>query len=147
MTTSNQVSTSRAIHFLTSKEPVILRLSVIIIFLVFGMAKWFEFEVQALEPIFTQTWLSIFPYFLGLHGSSYFLGVVELSTVLLLIAGFKRPELGMIGAGLLILTGLVTLSLLPQLGKLDSFIFKDIMVVSIGLTLLKRDLIRWEKSL
>lgn len=111
------------------------------------MAKWFEFEVQALEPIFTKTWLGIFPYFLGLHGSSYFLGVVELSTMLLLIAGIKRPELGMIGAGLLILTGLVTLSLLPQLGKLDSFIFKDIMVVSIGLTLLKRDLIRWEKSL
>lgn len=147
MTTAKQVRASRAIHFLTSKEPLVLRLSIIIIFLVFGMAKWFEFEVQALEPIFTKTWLSIFPYFLGLHGSSYFLGVVELSTVLLLIAGFKRPELGMIGAGLLILTGLVTLSLLPQFGKLDSFIFKDIMVVAIGLTLLKRDLIRWEKSL
>ncbi|WP_455844350.1 DUF417 family protein [Pantoea agglomerans] len=147
MTTAKQVCASRAIHFLTSKEPLVLRLSIIIIFLVFGMAKWFEFEVQALEPIFTKTWLSIFPYFLGLHGSSYFLGVVELSTVLLLIAGIKRPELGMIGAGLLILTGLVTLSLLPQLGKLDSFIFKDIMVVAIGLTLLKRDLIRWEKSL
>lgn len=147
MTTAKQVCTSRVVHFLASKEPMVLRLSVIIIFLIFGMAKWFEFEVQALEPIFTQTWLSIFPYFLGLHGSSYFLGVVELSTVLLLIAGFKRPELGMIGAGLLILTGLVTLSLLPQLGKLDSFIFKDIMVVAIGLTLLKRDLIRWEKGL
>lgn len=147
MTTAKQVCASRAIHFLTSKEPLVLRLSIIIIFLVFGMAKWFEFEVQALEPIFTKTWLSIFPYFLGLHGSSYFLGVVELSTVLLLIAGIKRPELGMIGAGLLILTGLVTLSLLPQLGKLDSFIFKDIMVVAIGLTLLKRDLLRWEKSL
>lgn len=147
MTTAKQVCASRAIHFLTSKEPLVLRLSIIIIFLVFGMAKWFEFEVQALEPILTKTWLSIFPCFLGLHGSSYFLGVVELSTVLLLIAGIKRPELGMIGAVLLILTGLVTLSLLPQLGKLDSFIFKDIMVVSIGLTLLKRDLIRWEKSL
>lgn len=111
------------------------------------MAKWFEFEVQALEPIFTKTWLSIFPYFPGLHDSSYFLGVVELITVILLIAGFKRPDLGMIGAGLLILTGLVALSLIPQLGGLDSFIFKDIMVVAIGLTLLKRDLIRWKNNL
>ncbi|MDY0927187.1 DUF417 family protein [Enterobacter sp. CFBP8995] len=147
MTTAKQICTSRVVHFLASKEPMVLRLSVIIIFLVFGMAKWFEFEVQALEPIFTKTWLSIFPYFLGLHGSSYFLGVVELTTVILLIAGFKRPDLGMIGAGLLILTGLVTLSLLPQLGGLDSFIFKDIMVVAIGLTLLKRDIIRWKNNL
>ncbi len=69
-----------------------------------------------------------------------------MTTVILLIAGFKRPLLSMIGAGLLILTGLVTLSLLPQLGGLDAFIFKDIMVVAIGLTLLKRDLIRWEKA-
>lgn len=147
MTTANQVCTSRVVHFLASKEPMVLRLSVIIIFLVFGVAKWFEFEVQALEPIFIKTWLGIFPYFLGLHGSSYFLGVVEMTTVILLIAGFKRPLLGMIGAGLLILTGLVTLSLLPQLGGLDSFIFKDIMVVAIGLTLLKRDLIRWKNNL
>jgi uncharacterized membrane protein YkgB len=147
MQTSKQICTSRAIHFLESKEPIILRLSIIVIFLVFGIAKWFEFEVQALVPLTTNTWLNIFNKFLGLYGTSYFLGIVELSTVILLIAGFKNPQLGMIGAGLLILTGLVTLSLLPQLGRLDSFIFKDVMVVAIGITLLKRDLIRWNNMM
>jgi uncharacterized membrane protein YkgB len=146
MQTSQQCFASRTIHFIEKKEPIILKLSIITVFIVFGMAKWFEFEVQALEPLITQTWLNIFNYFLGLHGTSYFLGVTELTTVILLIAGFKRPALGAIGAALVVLTGLVTLSLLPQLGRFDSFIFKDVVIAAVGLTLLKRDLIRWKQQ-
>lgn len=137
---------SCAIKLINKKDIIALRLSLIIIFLFFGIAKWFEFEVQALTPIITTTWLNIFNSVLGLHGTSYFLGVVELTTVALLLLGFKNPMAGAAGAAMIILTGLVTLSLLPQLGTVDSFIIKDLMVVAIGFSLLKHDLIRWHQE-
>jgi uncharacterized membrane protein YkgB len=146
MQETKKVFVSRAIHFLESKDQIVLRLSIITVFLVFGIAKWFEIEVQALEPLITKTWLNIFNYLFGLHGTSYFLGVVELATVMLLIAGFSNPALGAIGAALVVLTGLVTLSLLPQLRVFDSFIFKDVVIAAVGLTLLKRDLVRWQQQ-
>jgi uncharacterized membrane protein YkgB len=135
-----------AILFLNKKDTIALRLSLIVVFLFFGIAKWFEFEVEALTPIITTTWLSILKDMLGLHGTSYFLGVVELTTVALLVLGFKNPMAGAAGATLIVLTGVVTLSLLPQLGTIDGFILKDIMVVAIGLTLLKQDLVRWQQA-
>lgn len=38
---------------------VILRLSVIGVFMLFGTYKWFDFEVMALEPLISSTWLNI----------------------------------------------------------------------------------------
>ena len=50
-------------------DMVILRLSVITIFMLFGTYKWFDFEVMALEPLISTTWLNIlyilFGVFLG----------------------------------------------------------------------------------
>lgn len=131
------------LNLIGKKDDVILRLSVIIIFSAFGFIKFFEFEVRALEPLILNTWLEVFHYFLGLHGTSYFLGVVEVLTVFLLFTGFKRPLFGVAGAALVILTGMVTLSLLPQMKSFDAFIFKDILLIGIGLTLVKRDLLRF----
>ena len=102
---------------------IFARLSVIIVLAVMGNYKWFEFEVEALKPLFSQTWLSFLPSALGDAGASYFLGVVE--TV-----------------GYLSLMALSTLSLLPQLGKIDGFIFKDLFLLGLGLVLLKYDLAR-----
>ena len=56
---------------------VFARLSVIIVLAVMGNYKWFEFEVEALKPLFSQTWLSFLPSALGDAGASYFFGVVE----------------------------------------------------------------------
>lgn len=47
---------------------VILRLSVITIFMLFGTYKWFDFEVMALEPIISSTWLNILYILFGVHG-------------------------------------------------------------------------------
>lgn len=41
---------------------------------------------------------------------------------------------------IVIVTGLVTLSLLPQLGKVDSFVIKDVLLLGAGSVLLKYDL-------
>lgn len=39
----------------SDNDMVILRLSVITIFMLFGTYKWFDFEVMALEPIISGT--------------------------------------------------------------------------------------------
>ncbi|WP_163500284.1 DUF417 family protein, partial [Escherichia coli] len=61
-------------------DMIILRLSVIAIFMLFGTYKWFDFEVMALEPLISSTWLNILYSLFGVHGGSYFLGVVETIT-------------------------------------------------------------------
>ena len=53
---------------------------------------------------------------------------------------FFKPKIGLIGDLLVILTGITTLSIIPQLGHIDSFIIKDVLLVGAGLVLLKFDL-------
>ena len=122
---------------------VILRLSVIGVFMLFGTYKWFDFEVMALEPLISSTWLNILYLIFGVHGGSYFLGVMETITFLALIIGFARPGVGISGDLIVITTGVTTLSLLPQLGKIDSFIIKDVLLIGAGAVLLKYDLTRY----
>lgn len=80
----------------SDNDMVILRLSVITIFMLFGTYKWFDFEVMALEPIISSTWLNILYILFGVHGGSYFLGVMETLTFLALIIGFFRPAAGVL---------------------------------------------------
>ncbi|MDO4710107.1 MAG: DUF417 family protein [Pseudomonadota bacterium] len=117
----------------------ILRASVFLVFLVYGVFKWFQFEVDALEKMLPQTWLGFLYPLLGAHGASYLLGIVEGVAYISLFLGFFRPRLGITGDVLVIITGLVTLSLMPQLG-FNGFIFKDVMLLGAGLVLLKHDL-------
>ena len=119
---------------------IVLRICVLLIFLVYGIAKWFDFEVELLKPIISNTWLSFLYSLFGYHGASYFLGIVEGIAYISLALGFFRPKLGIIGDLIVIGTALVTLSLLPQLGRLDGFIFKDVLLIGAGLVLLKNDL-------
>lgn len=130
----------------SNADIAIMRITLIFIFVLYGTYKWFDFEVQALEPLISVTWLNILYSVFGIAGGSYFLGVIETLTFLLLIAGFYRPAAGIAGSALVILTGIVTLSLLPQLGKIDGFIIKDVFLISTGLAVLKHDLCRWNTT-
>lgn len=118
---------------------IALRVGVIAVFLVFGLYKWFEFEVQALEPLISATWLNILYLLFGVHGGSYFLGIVEGIVYITLIIGFFNPKPALLGDILTVITGITTLSLLPQNG-MDGFIFKDILLIGAGLVLFKYDL-------
>lgn len=124
-------------------DMIILRLSIITVFMLFGTYKWFDFEVMALEPLISSTWLNILYVLFGVHGGSYFLGIVETIAFLALIIGFFRPAAGVLGDIIVIVTGITTLSLLPQLGKIDSFIVKDVVLIGAGAVLLKYDLKRY----
>ncbi|MCW2254912.1 putative membrane protein YkgB [Providencia alcalifaciens] len=134
-------------RFLNSNIDItVLRLSVIVIFMLFGTYKWFDFEVNALEPLISKTWLNFLYTLFGVHGGSYFLGVVESMAFIALIIGFVKPIIGVLGDVIVVFTGVVTLSLLFQLGKIDSFIIKDILLIGSGLVLLKYDLLRHMKQ-
>lgn len=76
----------------------------------------------------------------GAQDTTYTRAVIENITLIALILGYVNAQIGIIGDSLVLLIGLVTLSLLPQLGRLDSFIVKDVLLLSSGLVLLKSDL-------
>jgi len=76
----------------------LVRGSMVLIFLLFGYQKWFDYEAQMLVPFirngpFTFWMYSVF----GLHGASYFLGASEWLTAALLIWGFWNPKAGILG--------------------------------------------------
>ncbi|AAK04015.1 Uncharacterized membrane protein YkgB [Pasteurella multocida] len=129
-------------HFQQSHLDItLLRLSVILLFFIFANTKWFEFEVEALKPIISASWLSFLYDLFGVYKTSYLLGIIETLAYLGLIIGFRQPKAGLLGSGLVLITALVTVSLLPQLG-FNGFIFKDILLIGIALVLFKYDLNR-----
>lgn len=121
------------------------RFALILILFIFGNYKWFEFEVELLKPIISGTWLNFLYTIFGFHGASYFLGVIESIGYIALAVGYCKPKFGVLGALIVIATGLTTLSLMPQLGKPDGFILKDVFMIALGLIVLKYDLIRIRK--
>lgn len=122
------------------------RFALILVLFLFGNYKWFEFEVELLKPIISGTWLNFLYTIFGFHGASYFLGVVESIGYIALAVGYKKPKAGVLGSIIVIMTGFTTLSLMPQLGKPDGFILKDIFMVALGFIILKYDLIRIQKA-
>lgn len=125
----------------SSIDFILLRLSVILVFLVFANTKWFEFEVELLKPIISKSWLSFLYDWFGFHTTSYLLGVVESIAYISLVIGFLNPRVGILGSVLVLGTSLVTISLLVNLG-FNGFIFKDILLIGISIVLLKYDLNR-----
>jgi uncharacterized membrane protein YkgB len=77
----------------------LVRASMVLIFLLFGYQKWFEYEAQVLIPFIRNgpliSWMC--PAF-GIRGASWFLGVAEWATGALLFLGFWDKRLGVLGA-------------------------------------------------
>src|SRR6202008_2142164 len=77
----------------------LVRASMVLIFLLFGYQKWFEYEAQTLIPYISNGplifWL--YPVF-GIRGARWFLGVSEWIFCALLFAGFWNKKLGILGA-------------------------------------------------
>ena len=77
----------------------LIRASMVLIFLLFGYQKWFEYEAKVLIPYISNGplifWL--YPVF-GIRGASWFLGVSEWLFGALLFLGFWNKKLGFLGA-------------------------------------------------
>jgi uncharacterized membrane protein YkgB len=134
----------------------IVRGSMVLIFLLFGYQKWFEYEVQTLIPFISNGPLTswMYPVF-GLHGASYFLGVTEWLTAALLIWGFWNPKAGVVGAILSVGTFVTTIAIIPFLPDgwdpvagfpamkgFVAFTMKDVVFLAVSIYLLKQDVVR-----
>ena len=138
----------------------LVRASMVIIFVLFGYQKWFEYEAQTLIPFISNGPLTFWMYpAFGLHGASYFLGVSEWLTAALLIWGFWNPQAGILGAILSVGTFVTTVTIIPFLpdgwdpaagfpamkGNV-AFTMKDVVLLAVSVYLLKQDVVRASRS-
>jgi uncharacterized membrane protein YkgB len=135
----------------------LLRASMVLIFLLFGYQKWFEYEAQTLVPFIKYgplTWW-MHPVF-GLRGASWFLGVSEWLTGALLFLGFWNKKAGVLGALASTGTFVTTASIIPFMpdgwaasaggfpamtGNVP-FLMKDVVLLAVSVYLLKQDVAR-----
>jgi len=135
----------------------IVRASMVLIFLIFGYQKWFEFEAQGLVPFFTHGPLIFWMYpVFGIRGSAYLLGASEWLFGILLLAGFWNKRIGILGALGSMFTFLCTVTIIPfwpegwagQAGGFPAmtlpmgFLMKDVVLLAVSFYLLKQDVHR-----
>jgi uncharacterized membrane protein YkgB len=128
----------------------------VLIFLLFGYQKWFEYEAEGLVPFISNGLLTFWMYpVFGLHGATYFLGVSEWLTAALLIWGFWNPKAGILGAILSVATFVTTVTIIPFMpegwdaaagfpamkGNV-AFLMKDVVLLAVSVYLLKQDVAR-----
>jgi uncharacterized membrane protein YkgB len=135
----------------------LLRASMVLIFLLFGYQKWFEYEAQVLIPYISNGpfifWL--YPVF-GVRGASWFLGTSEWTFGALLFLGFWDKRLGVLGALGSTVTYIMTVSIIPFMpdgwaasaggfpamaGNVP-FLMKDVVLLAASIYLLKQDIVR-----
>ena len=130
-----------------------VRASMVIIFVLFGYQKWFDYEAQTLIPFISNGPLTFWMYpVFGLHGASRFLGVSEWLTAALLAWGFWNPKAGLLGAILSVATFVTTVTIIPFMpdgwdaaagfpamkGNV-AFLMKDFVLLAVSVYLLKQD--------
>jgi uncharacterized membrane protein YkgB len=135
----------------------LLRAAMVLIFLLFGYQKWFEYEAQMLIPFISNgpfiSWL--YPVF-GVRGASWVLGCSEWLFGALLFLGFWDKRLGVLGALGSTVTFIGTVSIIPFMpngwaasaggfpamaGNVP-FLMKDVVLLAVSIYLLKQDVMR-----
>jgi uncharacterized membrane protein YkgB len=140
----------------------LLRISMIIIFVLFGYQKWFEYEALVLIPYISHgpliSWM--YPVF-GVRGASWFLGVSEWLIAALLLLGFRNKTLGTFGALGSVVTFVCTVTIIPFIpgaweasaggfpaisADIGAFLIKDLVLLAVSIYLLTQDASRVSKS-
>ena len=135
----------------------LLRAAMVLIFLLFGYQKWFEYEAQVLIPFISNgpfiSWL--YPVF-GVRGATWFLGTCEWLFGALMFLGFWDKRLGILGALGSIVTYIGTVSIIPfmpngwaasaggfpAMAGNVAFLMKDVVLLAVSVYLLKQDVVR-----
>jgi uncharacterized membrane protein YkgB len=139
----------------------LVRASMVLIWVLFGYQKWFEYEAQALVPFISNgpliSWM--YPVF-GIHGASWFLGVTEWLIAALLFAGFWNKRLGVLGAAGSCVSFVMTITIIPFMpdgwaasaggfpamtGNVP-FLMKDVVLFAASVYLLRQDVLRASPS-
>lgn len=125
-----------------------LRVSLVFIFLMFGIAKFAAYEAEGVARIAENYWLFGWMYPLwGVQGASNAIGVLELATGAMIALGAISNRAGLLGGLMAVATFLVTLSFsigaelwqkgygFPFMGSLAQFLFKDAVLLAAGFAL------------
>ena len=131
---------------------MLLRWSLVIVFLWFGGMKFTGYEAAGIAPFVAHSpimgWLHTL---FGVQGASYLIGIVELATAGMLIVGAFQPWASTLGAAMSCLTYLITLTFLvstPGVAKptaggfpaisapIGQFLLKDLVLLAASLCLL-----------
>lgn len=121
-----------------------LRWSLVVIFLLFGIAKFTAYEAEGVAGIAQNYWLFFWLYPLGgVQFASNVIGTLELSTGLMLALGSRFTLASLIGGAMGVCTFLVTLSFMlsaptafeagygfPFLGSSGQFLMKDLVLLA-----------------
>lgn len=134
----------------------LIRASLVVIFILFGYQKWFQYEAKVLIPFISNGPLTfwLYPVF-GIRGASWFLGVSEWLFGALLLLGFWNKRLGVLGAIGSIVTFVMTITIIPFIpngwdpdagfpamaGNVP-FLMKDIVLLAASIYLLREDVTR-----
>jgi uncharacterized membrane protein YkgB len=133
----------------------LIRGSMVVIFVLFGYQKWFEYEAQVPIPYISHGPLTfwLYPAF-GIRGGSWFLGVMEWLVAVLLFMGFRNRKLGMLGALGSVITFFSTVTIIPFMPNAweasvggfpamaagtTAFLMKDVVLLAASVYLLKED--------
>ena len=134
-----------------------MRWVLVLIFAIFGYAKFFPYEAQGLVPIISNSpLLSWLHWAFGTQGASYALGVAEWSIGLGLLVGAWLPRVSIVAAAASCITYLTTLTLIfttpdawqasaggfPAMGGHTSFLIKDAVLLAGSVVLLKSSLLQ-----
>jgi len=134
----------------------LVRAAMVLIFVLFGYQKWFEYEAETLIPFISNGplifWL--YPVF-GVRGASWFLGASEWLFAALLFWGFWNKKAGVLGAlgCLFAMIGTVTIipfmpdgwdaaAGFPAMKGNVAFLMKDVVLLAVSFYLVKQDLVR-----
>lgn len=135
----------------------LVRASMVIIFVLFGYQKWFEYEAKTLIPFISNGPLIFWMYpAFGVRGASWFLGVSEWLFGVLLFLGFWNKKAGVLGALGSCASFVSTVTIIPFMpdGWAPSaggfpamqgnvaFLMKDVVLLAVSIYLLKQDLMR-----
>src|SRR6516165_5726955 len=134
----------------------LVRASMVLIFVLFGYQKWFDYEAETLIPFIANGplifWL--YPVF-GIRGASWFLGVSEWLFAALLFWGFWNKKAGILGALGCCFAMIGTVTILPFMpdgwdaaagfpamkGNV-AFLMKDVVLLAASFYLLTQDVVR-----
>jgi uncharacterized membrane protein YkgB len=137
------------------------RAMMVIVFLVFGCQKWFDYEAHALIPFISHGplifWL--YPLF-GIRGAAFFLGTTEFLFGTLLFLGFWNRKLAILGSLGSCATFVGTVTIIPffpepwaePAGGFPAatlpflFLMKDVVLLAASIYLLKHDILRASAS-
>jgi uncharacterized membrane protein YkgB len=141
-------------------EYLVLRGSMVIIFLFFYYTKWHQYGAQLMIPFISHSpfisWL--YPVF-GIRGGARFLGSSEFIILALLYAGFWDKRFGLLGSIGSTVTFFTTLTIIPfmpdgwdpaagfpAMAGLVPFLVKDVVLLAVSIYLVKQDAIRLSMS-